>query len=433
MSKSNTDGKMELTTFRAENFQRINLVEMEFTPGGGLTIIGGKNRSGKSSFLDAIAALISGPKAFKSAPVRDGADKAVLSGTIGDLEVTRTIKPDGSQKLSVKSPEGFTAHKPQTMLSQIVATVSIDPLEIMAMDAKKMAAMLKKLTGVDTSELDTEREQLFEMRTEVGRADRLLQGQLSGLVHHLGLPEKPDTAKILAEIEAITQHNASNQDERNKLGHLQADANNAAANMDVADKALAEAQEEYNRCQHVMFACDNAVHAQATVAKDLRDKSDVELKEALCNAEILRAEHADNEQHKAKKEELALSRKKYDSYTESIATIDGKREAMLAEADMPVDGLDFGDDGVTLNGLPLDMASGEEGFEACIRICQALNPHATFMLSKNGGKELDEDNLVRVGKVAEAFGLRLIVERPGIHDDNVIEIVDGYVKDKSDA
>jgi chromosome segregation ATPase len=425
---------MQLTSFRAENFQRINLIEMEFEPGGGLTIIGGKNRSGKSSFLDAIVALISGPKGFNSTPVKHGADQAVLTGMIGDLEVTRTIKPDGSQKLRVRSPEGFTAHKPQTMLSKLVATVSIDPLEIMQMEPQKLADVLKQLTGVDTAELDAERKEMYDRRTHIGRDVKLLQGQLSGLTYHDELPSKPDVSQIVAAIDAIAAQNADNELQRQRLtecngykrtaAQLLVDAQGYVETLEVqleaARQLVVDREAEYDR-QHAESL------QQTKIVEALEDSSDIDLRQELNVAEATIAAHADNERHAAKAAELQTTTKEYDSLSKAIQELDNKRKAMLAEANMPVPGLDFGDDGVTLNGLPWDMASGEEGFDACIRICKALNPEASFMLSKHGGKELDEENLARVGKLAEQFGLRLIVERPGTHDDNVIEICDGYL------
>ena len=49
------------------------------TAGRAVTVIGGKNGNGKSSLLDAIAMAIGGPKLFPKKPVRDGADKAVVT------------------------------------------------------------------------------------------------------------------------------------------------------------------------------------------------------------------------------------------------------------------------------------------------------------------------------------------------------------------
>ncbi len=172
---------------------------------------------------------------------------------------------------------------------------------------------------------------------------------------------------------------------------------------------------------------EGKVHGPGLVAK-LADIDDSDLRSQLANANVLIAQHAANEAHAEQAAAVKVKRDEYEALSAQIGDLDKKRADLLANADMPVEGLDFGDDGVTLNGVPWDMASGEEGFDACIDIAFALNPDAQFLLSKHGGKELDEENLARVGEKAAARGLRLIVERPGTHDENVIEICDGYVR-----
>ena len=62
---------IKINQLLTENVKRVKAVKMEPTPNG-LTVIGGKNRQGKTSVLDSIAWALGGDRYRPSDPTREG-------------------------------------------------------------------------------------------------------------------------------------------------------------------------------------------------------------------------------------------------------------------------------------------------------------------------------------------------------------------------
>ena len=64
---------VKITALEAENVKRIKAVQLA-PAANGLTIIGGNNRQGKTSVLDAIAWALGGDKFKPTQPAREGSE-----------------------------------------------------------------------------------------------------------------------------------------------------------------------------------------------------------------------------------------------------------------------------------------------------------------------------------------------------------------------
>ena len=65
---------VKINSLEFENVKKIKAVQLEPAKNG-LTVIGGKNRQGKTSVLDAIAWALGGDKYKPSSPQREGSDR----------------------------------------------------------------------------------------------------------------------------------------------------------------------------------------------------------------------------------------------------------------------------------------------------------------------------------------------------------------------
>ena len=99
---------------------------------------------------------------------------------------------------------------------------------------------------------------------------------------------------------------------------------------------------------------------------------------------------------------------------------------MLAAVDMPVDGLGFGDDGLTFNGLPFSQASSSEQLRVGLAIAIALNPTLRVVRITDGSL-LDSDALAMVAAMAEAHDCQVWLEKVEDGAGIGIHIEDGQV------
>jgi hypothetical protein len=110
-----------------------------------------------------------------------------------------------------------------------------------------------------------------------------------------------------------------------------------------------------------------------------------------------------------------------------VTAVDRQKAEALLAAKFPVEGLGFGDTGVTLNGLPLEQASGAEQLRVSLAMGIALNPKLRVMLIRDGSL-LDETSLALVGQMAERADMQVWIEMVADRGAAGVVIEDGMVE-----
>lgn len=169
-----------------------------------LTVLRGKNGSGKSSVLRAITLIFSG--GHDPEWIRKGATSGRVVIELDDgTTISKTVKPNKSSSgIEVLDSAGHVVPAPQTFISQLGESWAIDPGELLSIDATKSAgqkALVAKLLeimpiafapeevaacgvqGVD-QQLDIDgltkvRKQIEETRRRIGQEHRDAQGTVA--------------------------------------------------------------------------------------------------------------------------------------------------------------------------------------------------------------------------------------------------------------
>ena len=122
---------MFITTLTITDYKRVRKVAIKPDADRHLILIGGRNRQGKSSTLDAITAAFGGAKAIAADPVRHGASEAAIYVELdgGRLTIDRTITDDGKTQLEVRDAEGPVRMSPwgEVRLPTLTMTCVITP------------------------------------------------------------------------------------------------------------------------------------------------------------------------------------------------------------------------------------------------------------------------------------------------------------------
>ncbi len=228
---------MKIVRLNVSNFKRIKAVEI--VPSGHQIVIGGDNGAGKTSVLDAIMVALVGKKAMPSLPVRQGEEVSEITVDCGDVVVRRRIKADGSVTLSVTTADGMKPSSPQKWLDERVGAISFDPLSFTRLDAKAQAELLRKLVGVDTSDLEAKRTAVYDDRTMNNRALRNAEAWLASMPHNAEAPdEEVSFAKLFAEIDQLNQLAAERR-------ALQERHDGAGRRLDANIQAREQAREDF--------------------------------------------------------------------------------------------------------------------------------------------------------------------------------------------
>ena len=405
---------MKIVEFKAENVKKLKTVEIN--PDGSLVVIGGKNAQGKTSILDAILVALAGKKKLPPKMLREGEEKGFVELDLGDIIVKRTFTKKGGT-LKVSNSDGAIFQSPQKMLDKLVGSISFDPLEFTRLDSKKQVNLLKEITGLDFSELDEEREELYNQRTEVNREGKSLRVQCDKIEENL--PAEIPTEEV-SVAELLEQLNKA-QEENNKFTTLSSKLCTVKEHVVGMEGKIDELRAEIASAKKV----------QESLQKELKSLSQVNedpIKQKLASAETINKGFALGRDHKESLNALDQCRLDYKELTGQIKDIDRKKEEALAESNLPVENLAFDEDGVTLGGIPFEQSSGAEQLKTSVAIGLAANPKLKVLLIKDGSL-LDEDNLKLLGDMATEAKAQIWLERVGTGEEVSVIMEDGSIKE----
>jgi len=390
-------------------FQRLNYVQI--APSGSLVALAGKNKQGKSSILDGLEAAICGHNGrVITRPINDGADKAGITVETDDgLQITRTYTAAGS-KLTIKAGDG--AKYGQAKLDSLIGALGIDASQFASLNDKDQLRTLLGLVDLpfDPSELDAERKEVYDRRTDVNRALKELDGQIAG--HFTYGPDTPGEEVSVSAL--VTEYRAA-QDAHRKLDESQSTYNHATAVVGHLREQLELAESAAST------AAATLKHVEAQPLPDLDD-----IQNSMDNAEFL------NEQVRKRQAQAAVvtrrdaGAKVAADLTAQLDAIEKRKADGLAAAKFPVEGLGFDADGVLYSGRPFNRASSAEKVLVSAAMMIALNPELRVLIVRNGN-DLDSDSLTALEDMASDADFQIFIEIVNETGDFGITIEDGGV------
>lgn len=423
---------MKIVELRASNIKRLRAVEIK--PSGDVVVLTGKNGAGKSSVLDAIAYALAGKSAHCPEPVRRGSKRAEVICDLGEIEVRRTFSAKGGTTLTVTS-KGEVVMSPQRVLAALVGRLTFDPLAFSRMSTREQAESLRELIGLDTKDLDEQREAAYIQRTECNRRLKELEARLRGAPQHPDAPEdEVSTGELLGKLEAARSTNERNQAIRDELEELEAALDEARSDVSDTEKEIERLEQKLKderenlaaqRCRVV--EAEGEIETQRKKIAELEDVDVAPIKGEIAGADELnrkvREQRAYLEIVDARGRELSKSR----SLTELIDSIDEQKEQRLREAKFPVDGLSFNDQGeVVFSGLPFEQASQAEQLRVSVAMGIAANPELRILLIRDGSL-LDSEGMELVARMAAEHDAQLWIERVEQDQRGAVVIEDGLV------
>lgn len=419
---------VKINTLELENVKKIKAVQLAPSKNG-LTIIGGKNRQGKTSVLDSIAWALGGDRFKPSEPHREGSvNDPHLKITLDNGIVVERSGKNGS--LKVLDPSGNRAG--QQLLNGFVEAFALDLPRFMNGSSKDKADTLLKIIGVGDRlyELEREEKRLYDERRFTGQIADQKRKYADELPEFPDAPSEPVSAsELIARQQEILLRNAENQRKRDELNRLTMKKHSLCDSLTALDERIAEMQkkraemlDEYNKT-----AADE--ETALDVAAGLVDEPTTEI-EADINRidEINRKVRSNAEKARAAAEAGELS-EKYTALTSDIEAVRQARTDLLNGADLPLPGLSVENGELLYMGHRWDGMSGAEQLIVSASIVRRLNPECGFVLLDKL-EQLDLDTLNRFGEWLEKEGLQAIATRVSTGDECSIIIEDGIVHDE---
>lgn len=408
----------------------LGIEHLELSDIGQVTVIEGPNRQGKTSVPKAIeAAFASGGKSPEL--IRLGEDKAeILLELDGDVLVRRTItEASGSTARVTKRVDEeteATISKPQAYLAALYGDrMRFEPLAFVDLPADKQRDLLmglmpievtreqlaadlgEEFLGVDFRQhglqvvADVEK-LLYDRRKEANgvakeRADRAkaLQG---------GVPEGFDEGQWRgADVSALQKQIGDAAALKERKAQAESRVAEFGQRVDAIKEKIEALEDELLR---ITVAKCNA--AQELKAIDVPDVSD---------AERMLTEYTDAQATLRRIDEAAEAQAAWAEAQAAAAKLDQQLglaralpEKLLAEADVPIQGLAFAADGVTLNGVSVEHLSDSEKLELGVRIACALAGELKLVCI-DGAEKLDRERWEQLMRLADETDVQFFITK----------------------
>lgn len=407
---------VKISTLELENVKRIKAVQL--TPAkNGLTVIGGKNKQGKTSVLDSIAWALGGDRYKPTSPKREGSfAEPHLKVTLDNGIVVERFGKNGSLKVidSTGNRGG------QQLLDGFIGKLALDLPKFLNQSNKDKAATLLKIIGVGDRlyELENREQTLYNQRTTIGRIADQKAKYAKEMPVYTSVPAEPvSPSELIKQQQEILARNGENQRKRDNLARLEAAEKSLTERLSLMERELEKAKAQYQKI------CEDLVTARKSTA-ELCDESTAELEASIADVEELNRKIRANLDREKAQEDANFYANEYDSLTVEIESIRRKKLDLLKNADLPLEGLAVEDGELTYNGYKWDSMSGSEQLMVATSIVRKLKPECGFVLLDKL-EQMDTDTLESFGGWLEAQGLQAIATRVSTGGECSIIIEDG--------
>lgn len=391
---------MRVLHFFSENFKRIKVVE--FDPDSNMVLITGANEAGKSSVMDAIWATLQ-HKASKSTtidPVRHGESHAKNILDLGKYVVTRTFR-DGKSSLRIETQEGTVVKSPQSLLDDLVGSLSFDPLAFANAKDADRRKMIQDVFNLDLTEFDAKEHEVSEDRKDKKRELGMVDGKLKAIRP----PTDGESDKPMSASDLIQQMTEVTTDAISFKSHSK-ELNEIAEKISQLEKRSETIYDEQIKIAAKYGQGNLGINTQCTWA----DTKIVALKEKIDNIETRNARARELTEY------LKLRTIK-DDLVEEIATATKRlalnkinRDEAIEAANIPIDGLEITEDGVFLKSVPFNQISSAQKIKASLAIAIAANPDLRVIRIMDGSL-LDSANMKIISDMAKEHDYQIWIER----------------------
>ena len=400
---------VKINSLEFENVKRIKAVQL--TPAKtGLTLIGGDNRQGKTSVLDAIAWALGGDRFKPSNPQREGSVvEPHLKVTLDNgIVVERSGKNSSLKVIDSSGNKGG-----QQLLNSFVEQLALDLPRFMNQSSREKADTLLKIIGVGEQlyKLEQEEQLEYNRRTEIGRIADQKAKFAKEMPVYTDVPTEPmSVSELIQSQQQILAKNGMNKQKREQL--------------DYYTKQLEIAKQAYDHAKSVLDAAENNFKLAKGEAADLVDEPTEELEANIAQIEQINEKVRANLEREKAEIEAEGYQKQYDELTEKVEAIRQAKKDLLKGADLPLDGLTVENSELLYKGQKWDCMSGAEQLIVATSIVRKLNPDCGFVLLDKL-EQLDSKTLDAFGKWLEKEGLQAIATRVSSGDECAIIIEDG--------
>lgn len=428
---------MTIKRLELRNFQAIKDFSADFT--GDVYLVKGENEVGKSTILKSIVCLLTGERdAVLRNGEKNGFAKMIIGGDGKEYTVElRFTENDPRGTISIKAKDGMRSTN-VSMLRTILNYRNFDAEEFARWSetAEGRRKQIQVVMGLMPPEIanriktiDTEVLQTKESRKAVNANVKYKETELESIKAQLSdgdietYTEPIDLTVLMQESNKAAEQRAKAENVKMQMTSLESELANIpkererlAADLERAKKAYEDAKAFYNRSIENVAAQETKIKDKIGKAEQWLSEYDAQPKEDA--AEKLAAAQNHNtkcqivKMFHAKQNEVDAERTKADKLNVDLDAYAKERAELVAAAKFPIDGLSFGEDGLTLNDVPfvVGKVSDSQIMEVAAKLVIASNPTVNiFRIGR--GESLGAKRLQSIVNLAKENGFQGFIEQ----------------------
>ena len=428
---------MTIKRLELRNFQAIKDFTADFS--GYVYLIKGENEVGKSTILKSIVCLLTGERdAVLRNGEKNGFAKMVIGGDGKEYTVElRFTENDPRGTISIKAKDGMRSTN-VSMLRTILNYRNFDAEEFARWSetAEGRRKQIQVVMGLMPPEIanriktiDAEVLQTKEARKSVNANVKYKETELESIKAQLSdgdtetYTEPIDLTVLMQESNKAAEQRAKAENVKMQMTSLESELANIpkererlAADLERAKKAYEDAKAFYNRSIENVAAQEIEIKDKIGKAEQWLSEYDAQPKEDA--AEKLAAAQNHNakcqivKMFHAKQTEVDAERTKADKLNADLDASAKERAELVAAAKFPIDGLSFGEDGLTLTNVPfvVGKVSDSQIMEVAAKLVIASNPTVNiFRIGR--GESLGAKRLQSIVNLAKETGFQGFIEQ----------------------
>lgn len=429
---------MNIVYVQIENM--LGLTEAKIEPGE-VTLIEGKNGAGKSAVVDAVIAAFNS-KGIEGELVTKGADKGRVFIKLNDgHQIKAQFTADGKRSVNVTTPEGDTKKAPQGWLDTLFGAQVVNPISFLSMPTpEKRKVLLSALpitvtqddlqewfgealpvdTGKHGLEVLSEVEKTYyDRRRNTNNEAKSVQSELDVVCKDIPADFDPDewydfdVSAAQGELELAGAISEQKRQLAEDAARIRRDAEKARQGAEACKTKIASIEKDIASLRNQIEAYENLIVDEReeagmllAYAQDLDKEADAKVAEAeaveVPDTQAIKQKMADYShaqrviQQIANRDRLQHDldeiRQKAEALDARVEMARQKPKELLAQSSLPIDGLEFTEDDIKVNGLSIDSLSDGEQLMIGVQIAKSqLGPLG--LICVDGAEKLDEDNL----------------------------------------
>jgi hypothetical protein len=410
---TNNNEGLKVVFAEVQNFKGVTHQVLELD-GKSAWLIGG-NGKGKSSLIDALLSTVDS-QYIPSQPIKDGEDRGVINiklagtnnGKDEEYEISITFTPSmrtGRVKLKHNGQEITRA--PKDMLKSIFGKISFDIYEFISSPKKEQVKTLKVLTGAE-EKLNSIDFTIQSEREEYRRISKNLEDSKAVNKRENRPFNDDDIIKygsstvdenaVMMELSSIEAESKKWNDNYNKVMVVKNEYENNKNSALRSEQAMEdisrqmqelEAKLKIHEKQHdeslmkMNESKDKLERGEAWLQRNPKPSSEAVLAK-LSEAKKHNQMHSIISEYKKRQDNILSMQAAVDEMKDKISKLEKSKVDIIANSQLPVAGLSFTDDDITLNGIPLDQVNTATKLDIAVSVSMAMNKKLKLVMIREG-------------------------------------------------